>query len=132
MPRLKGIRHLRLFVLPRDWRKSLGFYGKKLGLELRHRDDAAGYAIYALSRETTLGIEKVASKDPEDLALVGRFAGVSFGVEDIARTYRELKAKGVRFHSPPSKQPWGGTLAHLDDPAGNVLTLLQSAASGRG
>ncbi len=28
------------------------------------------------------------------------------------------------FTMPPTKQPWGGVLAHLKDPDGNVLTLL--------
>lgn len=125
MPRLKGIRHLRLFVLPRHWRASLRFYGKTLGLKMQYRDEAVGYAIYALSKGVTLGIEKVAAKDGEDLALVGRFIGVSFGVGDLTRTYTALKAAGVKFHGAPERQSWGGILAHLRDPAGNVLTLLQ-------
>jgi predicted enzyme related to lactoylglutathione lyase len=33
-------------------------------------------------------------------------------------------AKGVHFTAPPEKQEWGGTLAHFEDPAGNVLTLV--------
>ena len=32
--------------------------------------------------------------------------------------------RGVQFIEPPEKQPWGGVLAHLRDPDGNILTLL--------
>jgi hypothetical protein len=28
------------------------------------------------------------------------------------------------FVGPPEKEPWGGVLAHLRDPDGNILTLL--------
>ena len=35
------------------------------------------------------------------------------------------RAKGVAFPLPPTKQPWGGTLAQLADPDGNLLTLDQ-------
>jgi catechol 2,3-dioxygenase-like lactoylglutathione lyase family enzyme len=43
---------------------------------------------------------------------------------DIDETYRTLSAKAVTFLAPPEAMPWGGTLAHFRDPAGNVLTLL--------
>jgi hypothetical protein len=33
-------------------------------------------------------------------------------------------AAARKFHAPPEKQEWGGTLAHLKDSAGNVLTLV--------
>ena len=48
--------------------------------------------------------------------MVGRFVGVS--------AYETLAARGVDFVGPPEKQPWGGVLAHLRDPDGNILTLL--------
>ena len=38
--------------------------------------------------------------------------------------YDALREKGVRFTAAPEKQPWGGTLAHFQDPEGNELTLL--------
>jgi uncharacterized glyoxalase superfamily protein PhnB len=59
---------------------------------------------------------------------VGRFVGVSLEVTDIDATYRTLVERGVQFDAPPERQAWGGTLAHLRDPDGNVLTLLESSA----
>ncbi|MDD9927285.1 MAG: VOC family protein [Rhodospirillaceae bacterium] len=49
---------------------------------------------------------------------------MSLRVEDLAKSYRDLVAQGVRFTAPPETQPWGGSLAHFEDPDGNVLTLL--------
>jgi uncharacterized glyoxalase superfamily protein PhnB len=62
--------------------------------------------------------------DPETAALVGRFAGVSLQVPDVLAAYELLLAKSVDFEGPPERQSWGGTLAHLRDPDGNVITLL--------
>ena len=73
----------------------------------------------------TLILETVpAFADAEDRALVGRFCGLSFEVDDIDATYAELRARGVEFTGPPTRQDWGGVLAHFKDPSGNILTLL--------
>jgi uncharacterized glyoxalase superfamily protein PhnB len=45
-------------------------------------------------------------------------------VADIAGLYENLRSRGVEFLAPPEQQPWGGALAHLRDPDGNILTLL--------
>jgi uncharacterized glyoxalase superfamily protein PhnB len=38
--------------------------------------------------------------------------------------YDILAARGVDCVGRLEKQPWGGVLAHLRDPDGNILTLL--------
>lgn len=45
-------------------------------------------------------------------------------MEDIESVYQELTQKGVKFIAPPEKQPWGGVLAHFEDPDRNTVTLL--------
>ena len=47
---------------------------------------------------------------------------------DVFATYEALVARGVEFLGPPEKQPWGGVLAYLRDPDGNVVTLIGSAS----
>src|SRR5690606_9442296 len=69
----------------------------------------------------TLIVEMTDGQHPEE---VGRFAGLSLEVKDIAAAHERLLAAGVEFTHPPTKQPWGGTLAHFKDPSGNVLTLV--------
>jgi len=115
--RLYGIR---LFVDDLDAART--FYGTTLGLPLAWEAGEMGAVGYRAGD----GVLIVEREDPDgpDGLLVGRFAGVSLHVDDIAATYRALSAKGVAFTGPPERQPWGGSLAHFRDPAGNVLTLL--------
>lgn len=112
---------VRLFV--RQWDAACDFYGQKLGLTQRFRDDDMGWAEFDLGGPC-FGIERVADDDAEGNSYVGRFVGVSLRVEDIQAVHKELTAKGVIFVEAPEQQPWGGWLAHLKDPDGNVLTLL--------
>lgn len=112
---------VRIFV--RQWDEACTFYSSTLGLTERFRNDEFGWAEYDLGGPC-LGVERVGPEDEEGSALVGRFAGVSLRVEDIDGTYKTLKSRGVTFSSAPEKQPWGGSLAHFEDPDGNVLTLL--------
>lgn len=112
---------VRIFV--RSWLEACDFYGTKLGLEERFRDDELGWAEYDIGGPC-IGLERVAPEDSEGAALIGRFVGASLQVDDIASVYDELKRKGVQFTAPPEKQVWGGTLAFFKDPDGNELTLL--------
>ena len=112
---------IRVFVT--DWPKACEFYGETLGLTQKFSDESMGWAEYDIGG-ASLGVERVASDDAERAARVGRFVGMSLQVDDIDATYRTLQDKGVEFASPPQKQPWGGTLAQMSDPDGNVITLL--------
>lgn len=112
---------VRVFV--RQWSQSCAFYGETLGLAERFRNDELGWAEYELGGPC-IGVERVEPDDTQGEALVGRFVGVSLRVDDIDAVYQSLKAKGVKFTSPPEKQEWGGSLAQFQDPDGNLLTLL--------
>ena len=95
-------------------------------MAIADRDDAAGWAQMAPGAGQR-ALERVDPCDDEARGLVGRFVGVSLPVPDIFTTYQELVARGVEFIAPPEKQPWGGILAHLRDPDGNIVTLLGHA-----
>ena len=110
-------------IVVKWWPEACDFYGGKLGLEERFRDDQLGWAESDLGGPC-LGIERVAPGDAEGESLVDRFVGASLRVEDIEGLYNALKAKGVTFTGPPARQPWGGTLVHFKDPDGNELTLF--------
>jgi len=119
-----SLRVVRVFVT--DWARAIRFYTETLGIATTTRDDRAGWAELATG-QAKLALERVDPRDPEGLAHVGRFVGVSLAVADVEATYRRLSSRGVPFLEPPERQPWGGVLAHLRDPDGNVLTLLGSA-----
>lgn len=112
---------VRVFVT--DWERALAFYTDTLGMTVSYRSDDFGWAELDTGA-ARLALVRTATDDPEDAALVGRFVGVSLQVPDIAATHLRLAARGVTFTRPPTREPWGGTLAELEDPDGNVLTLL--------
>lgn len=53
---------------------------------------------------------------------IGTFFNGSLGCDDVEYAYEKLKAKGVEFAAPPTKQPWG-TFATFHDPDGNTFVL---------
>lgn len=112
---------VRIFV--KDWEQACIFYGDTLNLPVKFKDASAGWAEFDVGGPS-LGLERITEADPEAPRLTGRFLAVSFSVDDITVKYQELVAQGVTFIEPPTKQAWGGTLAHFQDPEGNILTLL--------
>lgn len=113
----------RVFV--RDIVAARDFYEKRLGLDLGHDGTAEGFCRFDTG-QVQLVVELVTpDESPEDQATVGRFTGLSFGVDDVVATHAELSARGVRFSGAPEKQFWGGWLATLVDPDGNELQLVQ-------
>ena len=114
------IGYVRLFAT--DLAAAKKFYAQILGLEIlwEYENKAIGFYLGPV-----LIVEDVSSEeDLNERHLASRFVGCSIEVEDIQATYSKLVAKGVHFTAPPEKQEWGGTLAHFEDTAGNVLTLV--------
>jgi len=56
---------------------------------------------------------------------IGSFHNLSFAVDDVEKTYRELSERGVEFTQPPKKEEWG-TSAIFKDPDGNLFVLGDS------
>lgn len=111
---------VRLFV--RDLGTAREFYGGKLGLPLQTGSVEDGYLIFAPGGIYVL--VEACGDDPESATLVGSFVGLSFRVASVTSAYAELTSQGVEFSEPPERQSWGGVLAHMRDPDGNVLTLV--------
>jgi predicted enzyme related to lactoylglutathione lyase len=117
------LRAVRLFV--RDLEAARGFYAETLGLTLRQDGSTYGYCVFDAGA-VDLVVETVAHDAPaDDQALVARFSGLSFAVDDIAAAHQRLQAMGVHFTGLPEAQFWGGWLATFCDPAGNELQLAQ-------
>ncbi len=108
---------VRVFV--EDLAEARRFYAEVLGLPFAW--EAAGAVGFDAG---AILILEAADEEARREGLVGRFLGVSLEVADIAAVHAALSARGVAFLGPPERQGWGGTLAHLRDPSGNVLTLV--------
>jgi predicted enzyme related to lactoylglutathione lyase len=50
---------------------------------------------------------------------------LSFSAADIDALHDKLCAAGCEIVGPPERQPWGGTLMHVTDPSGNVVSFVQ-------
>ncbi len=110
----------RIFVS--DLSPAIHFYATLLGPPTAV--DPGTYAVFNATADIV--VETVpADAPPDDLALVGRFTGISFAVDDIDGTYERLRASGLRFAGGPELQGWGGRLATCIDPSGNELQLVQ-------
>lgn len=107
-------------VYVEDFEASLAFYRDKVGLPLRFADEKFRYASFDTEGA---GFALAGIQDESQKHLVGRDTGIGLAVEDLAETYAEWSAAGVEFPMPPTKQPWGGTIAMLRDPEGNTIVL---------
>jgi len=110
-------------VFVRDLGHATEFYRDKLGLHLQFSSPDQGYASFAAG-SVRLGI---ALPGPDHVQLVGRNSGVGLEVSDLAAEHTRLAGLGVRFTMPPTRQPWGGFMAMISDPDGNIFYLDQVA-----
>ena len=113
------IAYVNVFVSDLDL--AVEFYEQTLGLEKQFADAEFGYASFAAG-PIQLGL---AVAGEEQQALVGRHTGIGLCSEDLQADYARLVEKGVNFSAPPQKQPWGGFMALMNDPDGNVFYLDQ-------
>ncbi len=117
-------------VMVSDMRRSVEFYRDTLGIALKFQSPEW---TEFLTGTTTLalhggGVPQKHSGPPSE----GKPAGVctiGFNVEDVDKTYEELKAKGVRFVMPPTLQEGEGIkLAVAIDPDGLTISFAQPLA----
>lgn len=66
-----------------------------------------------------------ASKNKQEKNVFTVTALISFRVENLDETYKDLKEKGVEFITEPKKQAWGGRTALMLDPDENIIVLSE-------
>jgi catechol 2,3-dioxygenase-like lactoylglutathione lyase family enzyme len=107
-----------------DQQKAVEFYTEKLGFTLANDqpmgDDKGTRWIELTLPEGGAVINLYPPKEPG--AKVGGFSNVLFAAADVEKTYEELKARGVEFKEPPTRQHWG-TYCIFADPDGNQFVL---------
>ena len=106
-----------------DLEKMFHFYNDTMLLPLHARHDDFIAFEFGEFREFrfNLGLHgevQGMSRDPYRVM-------ANFGVDDIDQEYQRLRDQGVEFIRPPEQEHWGGWVATLKDPDGNILQLLQ-------
>ena len=112
-------------VVVKDLNKSLRFFRDKIGLRLAFYNKKLKWVCFDAGR-TAFSLTTPWNRDAKKL--VGVRTGVSFYVDDLEKTVKGLKKKGVRFAIAPRKEAWGGLIANFKDPDGNHYFLLQMPA----
>jgi lactoylglutathione lyase len=125
---IRGVHQVKIEVEDQDralafWTKALGFevaqdapYGEGRWLEVRTPDGAVTVVLGQRSGERP--------KAPRALPT----SNVWFYCDDLARTYDELKARGVEFPLPPIEQPFGWW-SMFEDTEGNRFALTPREGS---
>src|SRR3974377_137193 len=102
------IRRIKFLGIPvRDQDRALRFYTEKLGLRIltdqEFSDKQRWIELCIPGAET--GIALFTPDGHEDR--IGTFVNTSWEVDNIEKTWGDLKEAGVEFAGPPKKQPWG-------------------------
>jgi predicted enzyme related to lactoylglutathione lyase len=92
-----------------DMDRAVTFYRDVLGLPLKFH--SSGWSEF-VTGETILALHPASQKNLAGAVELG------FNVPDLDKFHQEMKAKGVQFSMPPTKQDFGGLLAQFVDSEG--------------
>ncbi|WP_170558550.1 VOC family protein [Ruegeria atlantica] len=119
MPLVSLENTITLAMSVRDRHVSADWYQAKLGFELIHHIDEAGWSEMKTKTEgVTLGLGEQAEPAPGNTVPV-------FGVSDIATARQALESSGVRFDGATETIEGMVSTATFYDPDGNALMLAQ-------
>jgi lactoylglutathione lyase len=115
-----------------DFKKSLDFYARLLGMEvLRQRDVPEGrYSLAFVGygpEDSSTVVELTYNWDQkEPYALGSAFGHLAIGVADVYATCDKLAKEGVKITRPPGPVKFGTTvIAFIEDPDGYKIELIQ-------
>lgn len=100
-----------------EFYRNLGFTQIVANLPSYARFECPGGATFSLHRV--------------DSVLADSGVVVYFECAQLDATYQALLARGIKFDSAPSDQPWLWREAYLRDPDGNLLCLYQAGKNRR-
>ena len=117
-------------VVVSDMARSVAFYRDTLGIPLKF--ESPDWTEF-LTGATTLALHGGGlAPGPSAKGNGDKYAGtcsIGFNVEDVDKTYEELKAKGARFVMPPTQREGEGIkLAVCIDPDGLPIAFAQPIA----
>ena len=119
-------------IVVSDMQRSVEFYRDKLGIPLKFQ--SPDWTEFATGT-TTLALHGggIPSTQPPagDPSKVAGACSIGFNVDDVDKTYEELKAKGITFVMPPMQREGEGIkLAVAIDPDGLPVSFAQLIGHG--
>jgi lactoylglutathione lyase len=122
-------------VVVSDMNQSVEFYRDRLGIPLKFQSpDWTEFQTGTTTLALHGGGVKSTTPPAGDPTKLAGSCSIGFNVEDVEKTFEELKAKGIRFVMPPTQREGEGIkLAVCIDPDGLPIafaqTIAQTAAS---
>ena len=120
-------------VIVSDMKRSVQFYRDTLGIPLKFESPdwtefQTGTTTFALHGG---GVQRQ-YQDTGDQSKTAGACSIGFNVDDVDKTYEELKAKGVVFVMPPAQREGEGIrLAVGLDPDGLPISFAQMIGDGQ-
>ena len=118
-----------LILLTDNYQKSRDFYKETLGLRLQREAPEEKFAQFQMKNNCYLAIygrkemEKLIGK--KWLSQPGGAVYTFAETDNVDKTCRELKARGVEFIKEPTTQSWGQKTAYFLDPDGHIWEIQQ-------
>lgn len=120
--KIKKIEATVLFV--KDIKKAINFYVKKLGLEKTEESEDFANIKIGNNNIALLGPKVVNDLIGKKITSPGHSSLIAAEVEDLDKTYKELKSKKVNFIKEPKMQSWGQYTAYFTDPDGHIWEIF--------
>jgi catechol 2,3-dioxygenase-like lactoylglutathione lyase family enzyme len=111
-------------LLVTDFDAAFRFYRDELGLSASFGDESSGYASFDTGSGTVALFERADQAAVVELRPPGDSTVLVLEVDDVDAVVARL---GARVVQAPQDQPdWGGRVAYLRDPSGNLIELFQT------
>ena len=121
-------------IIVSDMQRSVEFYRDKLGIPLKFQSpDWTEFATGATTLALHGGGIAREYQDTGDQSKTAGACSIGFNVDDVDKTYEELKAKGIPFVMPPTQREGEPIrLAVGLDPDGLPISFAQLISHGAG
>ncbi len=117
---ITGLAGVLIYTSEAQFPAMRAFYADVLGLP--PRSDRPGFVNFELGEQRlTVAVHseiELANLDPLHVM-------VNLAVADLDTAYRTAVVRGAQSLRPPERESWGGSIATLQDPDGNIVQLMQ-------
>jgi lactoylglutathione lyase len=111
-------------LLVDDFSSAFAFYRDTLGLSGAFGDESSGYASFDTGSGSVAIFARGGQGEVVELRPPGDSTLLVLEVDDVDADVARLAAHVVR--EPVDQPEWGGRVAYLRDPSGNLIELFQT------
>jgi predicted enzyme related to lactoylglutathione lyase len=111
-------------LLVDDFGAAFRFYRDTLGFGTAFGDESSGYASFDTGSGTVAIFERSGQAEVVELRPAGDSTLLVLELDDVDAAVARLGEHVVR--EPVDQPDWGGRVAYLRDPSGNLIELFQS------